>query len=440
MMKRSVVLVASALFLACSSADTTARPTISPTVTIANQTRVSSAPSGPFVSVLDSLELRVTPDNGDPVVIGQRLGGYRTTATLQPAFPPGNTSFTANVFSNARLTVFTGSVTQLITSDVLSLIINVAATRPVLLVAPDTARTATVTSTQFSVYNAGTGTLTWNLAGVDTAFTRCGAPCTFTPSSGSVAAGQTATVRVSVPTNFPSRLFSFVIHSAEGNVTARWQYSSSPIIAVSVTPSASLHNIGQAFGLTANVQVSGNPSSTVSWSSSSNGVALVSASGVVTGTGRGSAIVTATSTADTAKRASADIRVYDSTAANAAWTMAQPAQPDTVRRDDPSHPAVTLRAQSAGGGAAPFSNVEFWVRPGSIGAWRRIGQSGAAVDTVDASGNRVWAWSFTWNPDATDAPFTNPSTVGLSAMAIGIGAGGSVTATGVNPNVFVRVP
>ena len=61
--------------------------------------------------------------------------------------------------------------------------------RPVLLVAPDTARTNTVTSAQLSVYNAGSGTLSWNLASTDTAFTRCGAQCSFAPSSGSVAAG-----------------------------------------------------------------------------------------------------------------------------------------------------------------------------------------------------------------------------------------------------------
>ncbi len=316
----------------------------------------------------------------------------------------------------------------------------IAATRPVLLVAPDTLRTTTVTSGQFSVYNAGTGTLSWSVVSRDTAFTRCGAQCTITPSSGSVAAGATTMVRVAVPTNFPTRLFSFGIQSTEGNVTARWQYSASPITAVSVQPTASLHHIGQAFTLTPIVQASGTAATTVSWASSSNAIAIVNPSGVVTGTGRGSAVVTATSTADTAKRATADIRVYDSTAANASWMMAQPSVADTVRRDDPSRPTVILRAHAAGGGAAPFSNVEFWVRPGSIGPWRRIGQSAAPVDTVDTLGNRVWAWSFTWNPDATDAPFTNPSTIGLSAMAVGIGSGGQVSATGVNPNVFVRVP
>jgi len=439
-MKRFALLIACASSVACSSAETSTPSSARPNIVIANNTRVGNAPSGPFVSVLDSIELRVAPEHGDLMVLGQRLGGYRTTATLQPSFPPGNTSFTANVISNAKMTVFTGTTQQLITSDILSLVVSITATRPVLLVAPDTLRSSTVTSGQFAVYNAGTGTLSWSVVSRDTAFTRCGTQCTITPSSGTVAAGGTTMVRVTVPTNFPSRLFSFGIQSAEGGVTARWQYSSSPIIAVSVQPTASLHHIGQPFALTPSVQVSGTAPSTVSWSSSSNGIAIVSSSGTVTGTGRGSAVVTATSTADTAKRAAVDVRVYDSTAANASWAMVQPSVADTVRRDDPSRPTVTLRAHAAGGSATPFSNVEFWVRPGSIGAWRRIGQSSAAVDTVDVSGNRVWAWSFTWNPDATDAPFTNPSTIGLSAMAVGIGSGGQVTATSVNPNVFVRVP
>lgn len=439
-MKRTLFLAAGMFSLACSSNDAGAPTSMRPSITIANQTRTTAAPSGPFVSVLDSIELRVTSERGGLVMLGQRLGGYRTTATLQPEFPPGNTSFTANVISNNRTTVFTGTVSQLITTDILSLIVPIAATRPVLLVAPDTARTTTVTSAQFQIYNAGTGTLNWSVISRDTAFTRCGAQCTITPSSGTVAPAATTIVRATVPANFPSRLFAFGIQSAEGNVTARWQYSASPITAVSIQPAASLHNIGQAFGLTSSVQITGTASSTVSWSSSSTSIAAVNSAGNVTGVARGVATITATSTADTAKRATAAIRVYDSTAANTSWTMAQPAQPDTVRRDDASKPTVTLRAEASGSQSAPFTTVEFWVRPGSLGPWRRIGVSTTGVDTVDGSGNRVWAWSFTWNPDATDAPFTNPSTVGLSAMAVGISASGQVSATAVNPNVFVRVP
>ncbi|HEY9229019.1 MAG TPA: Ig-like domain-containing protein [Gemmatimonadaceae bacterium] len=440
--KRGICL--SALLMACSSVGNDAPRTISPTIILTRESTGAPPPAGAFVSVLDSIELRVTTENGAEVArLGQHIGGYRTTAILQPSFPPGNITFTAEVFSNAKVGVFFGTATQLITSDVASLPLAVTAKQPVLLVAPDTARTSTVTTTQLSVYNAGAGVLIWNIAATDTAFTRCGAQCTLSPTSGSLPAGQTATVRLSVPTNFPTRLFSFVFHSTEGNVTAFWQYGVSPVTSVTVQPTASLHKIGQSFPLTASVQASGGTSTAVSWSSSNTAAATVSSAGVVTGVSARATTVIAASVADSAKKASADVRVYDSTTVNAGFVLAQPAGPDTLRRDDTSagsHSSVVLTARVSAAGAAPFSAVEFWMRPGSSGPWRRVGTSSTSVETTDAGGGHAWAWSYTWNPDATDSPFTNPSTTGVSILAIGITPTGQTTATPPNGNVSVRVP
>ena len=434
---------------ACSSVnDGAPQRTITPTIVLTNESRSSTPPpSGPAVSVLDSVELRITPENGDKIApMGRHLFRYNTTATLQPSFPPGNVTFAADVFSNGHVSVFSGSVSQLITSDVLSVVLRVTATRPVLLMVPDTSKTSTVTNTQFTVYNAGVGSLDWSITTIDTAFTRCGAACTITPSSGSVAPGATATLRASVPANFPSRSFTFVIRSAEGSVAVNWQYGSSAITSVAIQPTASLHNIGQAFTLTPSVVSTGTPSTAVSWTSSNPGVATVSGAGSVTGASPGIATVTATSVADTSKKATADIRVYDSTVTVATWAMVQSAVPDTVRRDDTSagsRSTLTLTAQATGtlgAGASPFSAVEFWVRPGSVGPWKRIGQATTPVVGTDSMGSRSLSWSYAWNPDATDAPFINPSTTGMSILAIAIQPNGQTMATPVNHNVFVRVP
>jgi Bacterial Ig-like domain (group 2) len=439
-------LIGAVMLVACSSAENGAPATVRPTIVLANDSRASSAPPGPWVSILDSIDLRVTAENGDQIPIGRHLSRYNTTATLQLAFSPGNTTFAAQVLSNSRVSVFSGTMMQLITSDVLSLVLNVVATRPVLLMVPDTAKTSTITTTQFSVYNAGVGSLDWNVASTDTAFTRCGAQCTITPASGSVAAGATATLRVSVPTNFPSRVFSFVVKSAEGDVTVNWQYSASPVTGVTLQPTASLHNLGQAFTLTPSVQPAGTTSSAVGWTSSNAAVATVNATGVVTGVSRGVATVTAAAIVDTTKKASADIRVYDSTVTNASWGLVQSAVPDTIRRDDTSagsRSTLVLTAQAVGAfaaGTSPFTVVEFWVRPGSIGPWKRVGQTAAGVASTDQSGARVWSWSYSWDPDATDAPFINPSTTGMSVLALGIDASGLTVATPVNHDVYVRVP
>ena len=166
----------------------------------------------------------------------------------------------------------------------------------------------------------------------------------------------------------------------------------------------------------------------------------------MTGVSRGVATVTATSVVDTSKKATADIRVYDSTATVATWAIMQSAVPDTVRRDDTSpgsRSTLVLTARASGTLAtatSPFTVVEFWVRPGSVGPWRRIGQTSAGVETTDPMAGHVWSWSYTWNPDATDAPFINPSTTGMSVLAVGIAPAGVTTATAVDHDVFVRVP
>ena len=105
---------------------------------------------------------------------------------------------------------------------------------------------------------------------MDTAFTRCGAQCTISPTSGSVAANSTQIVRVTVPTNFPSRMFAFGIKSAEGSVTVNWQYSASAVTGVTISPTASLHNLAQSFTLTPAVQTTVAGTSSVGWSTSNS--------------------------------------------------------------------------------------------------------------------------------------------------------------------------
>lgn len=431
----------------CASDDRGGVPRrISPTISLVNSSAASSAPAGAWVSVLDSIDLRVVAENGEAFSLGRHLSRYNTTATLQVAFPPGNTTFTAQVLTNGRVSAFSGTTTQLITSDVLSLVLKVDATRPVLMMLPDTAKTSTITSTQFTVRNAGTGTLSWSIVGIDTAFTRCGSQCTISQTSGSLAAAATATIRLSVPTNFPTRTFSFVLRSAEGDVTVYWQYNASPVTGVTLQPTASLHNLAQSFTITPTVQTSGSGPPSVGWATGNSAIATVTSNGSVSGVSRGFTTVTATSVADTSKKAIADIRVYDSTATSSAWALVPSAAPDTIRRDDTSpgsRSTLVMTAQAAGAlaaSSAPFSVVEFWVRPGSIGPWRRVGQSTAALQGADQSGGRTWSWSFTWDPDASDAPFINPSTTGMSVLALGITPSGLTMTTPVNHEVYVRVP
>ena len=81
------------------------------------------------------------------------------------------------------------------------------------------------------------------------------------------------------------------------------------VLSVTVTPATATIEVGQEVALTAQVQVQGNASTAVTWTSSDTAVATVDANGVVRGVAPGQAIIRATSVADNTKFGQATITV-----------------------------------------------------------------------------------------------------------------------------------
>jgi hypothetical protein len=81
------------------------------------------------------------------------------------------------------------------------------------------------------------------------------------------------------------------------------------VLSVTVTPATATIEVGQQVALTAQVQVTGNASTAVTWSSSNTAVATVDANGVVRGVAPGQAVIRATSVADNTKFGQATITV-----------------------------------------------------------------------------------------------------------------------------------
>jgi hypothetical protein len=81
------------------------------------------------------------------------------------------------------------------------------------------------------------------------------------------------------------------------------------VLSVTVTPATATIEVGQQVALTAQVQVTGNASTAVTWSSSDTAVATVDANGVVRGVAPGQAVIRATSVADSTKFGQATITV-----------------------------------------------------------------------------------------------------------------------------------
>jgi hypothetical protein len=81
------------------------------------------------------------------------------------------------------------------------------------------------------------------------------------------------------------------------------------VLSVTVTPATATIEVGQQVALTAQVQVMGNASTAVTWSSTDPSVATVDSNGVVRGVAPGQAVIRATSVADNTKFGQATITV-----------------------------------------------------------------------------------------------------------------------------------
>jgi Bacterial Ig-like domain (group 2) len=258
-------------------------------------------------------------------------------------------------------------------------------------------------------------------------------------------------MRISIPSAppFSSRVYTFTLRSAEGDVAVQWQLSASPVAAVAVSSTDVLLQVKQSEQLASTVQINGTASRAVVWSTSNSRVATVSTAGAATGVSPGLATITATSAVDATKSATALVRVFDpSQQLPFAWRVTDPVRPIIVRRDASGIQSVTLQATAQGTappGVAPTifpnpmsSRVEFWVqRPGS--PWRLVSQTSSPPPNNPVPGGG-WSFSTVWNPDATNAPFPNPSSNRLTLIAIGITTNFAVYPTPTDTSITVTVP
>lgn len=419
------------------------------TVVLANVAQQESgAIAPPFVSVVDSVHLVVTSPSGATLFTGgQRLERNQMSVSLPVELSGDAARFKAQILSSNRTVLFEGDTTVTFEPNDFTVVVPMPARLPVLVATPDTARAvfdSAVTRGVLAVHNRGSGSLAWSVV-VDAAFAQCGPACRVTPSGGTIAAGKSDTMRISIPSvpPFAGRVFSFVLRSSQGDVSVQWQLAPSPVVSVALSSTDVLLLVRQSQQLASTVLVNGTTSKAVLWSTSNANVATVSASGVTTGVSPGLATITATSAVDSTKKATALVRVFNPAQTFPfRWTITDPAQPVTVRRDDavPGIHSVTLRAagiaQTVPFPMATISRAEFWFQlPGAD--WFFAGQISSALP--DTSG-RGWAYSMSWNPQGPDGRFANPSTNRLNLVAIAISTAGVVYATPLSTNLTVSVP
>jgi hypothetical protein len=201
---------------------------------------------------------------------------------------------------------------------------------------------------------------------------------------------------------------------------------SPPVVySIVMIPERALVAVGQTMQASATVQASPGTSTVVLWFSSNISIASACANGVFTGVSAGNTQIWAVSQADPSQQDFSWLYVYNPLAPPPFdWTMTEPSTFVTVHRDDPNAGEVTLVATAVGPTAifSPFSSMpEFWIRePG--GPWRLL--PGVLNVTVNDNGtNRTISYSKVWNPNATTAPFANPSTTPIEVIAVGLRSG-----------------
>jgi hypothetical protein len=394
---------------------------------------------GPFVSVIDSVDFRVSAGGESKGHVGRRLSRYKTIDSVSFTVPEGSVTFDVQVFSSLGMVLYTGSQTSNVSGTTTRVTVPLTASRPVLVVAPDTIRSSGPQTASFVVYNAGASSMSWSLSGTSPLIASCAGACTHSTIV-PVPALQTNSFAVTVPPPFASAVVYYDLSTPEGTVRVVWDYTAPVVSSVVVTPTASLVSVGGTTTLGAQVNSNGG-STAVTWTPTSAAIATISASGFVTGVSTGSTMMTAASQVNPTRRDSALVRVH--TPFVGSWSISAPAATDTVHRDGPAGSLTKLLSAVTSGPTAvyvnPFSNAEFWGRPIGGTTWVRLGASPAAAVT-DNGVTRTYTYNLTWNPDVSTASFANPSSTRLEVIAVGITAAGAVRSAPLNTNLWVVVP
>jgi hypothetical protein len=193
-------------------------------------TSTAAAPSGvvdpPFVSVIDSVHLVVTPAGGGVLTYGKHVSRSEKSIAFDVQLDRGTFRFLVSVLSKSGSVLFVGDTTVVIDSDQFSLNLLVTPRRPVMVISPDTTITAfddgKSAIARATVHNRGLDSLSWRLSSSPAVITSC-AQCDVVPDSGRVGAGGSQVLTFRVPSTFAPQVLCFTLGSAEGAAPVCWR-------------------------------------------------------------------------------------------------------------------------------------------------------------------------------------------------------------------------
>lgn len=163
-MWRRIILL-SALACACKADHLTRASRHSVTITLSH---ASAAPvPNPYVSVVDSVAITVTPAVGQVIRGGARVDRRQSRLVLSLAVPEGMATIEAVVLSTNRSRLYIGSRSFDIVADGYLDSIPLTAQMPVMLVSPDTVvvsvKSPAYAQATLMLYNRGISNLQWTI-------------------------------------------------------------------------------------------------------------------------------------------------------------------------------------------------------------------------------------------------------------------------------------
>jgi hypothetical protein len=181
----------------------------------------------PFVSVIDSVHLVVTPaGGGGALVYGKHVPRSEKSISLEVELDPGTFGFSVSVLSKNGSVLFAGDATVVIARDQRSLNLLVAPRTPVMVISPDTTITALDDGksaiARATIHNRGLDSLSWRVSSSPSAIKSC-PECNAVPDSGRVAAGSSQVLTFLVPNTFPPQVLCFTLSSAQGDAPVCWR-------------------------------------------------------------------------------------------------------------------------------------------------------------------------------------------------------------------------
>jgi len=194
---------------------------------VLNSAKTNSAnePHQLAVSVIDSIMLQIKPTNAEPQILGQKLTGKEQFINFPIKVKPGQTEFSASIFSNNGQKIYAGQVTSDLQRDGFQVNLLLESVQAVMEIFPDTLTVPYEPGgNKIRIRNRGKAELKWRgkIVGLNNDCTNC---LFLEPDTGSVTSNDSMLVQLLFEWSQPGNIFNIIFESDVGHAEIFVEYT-----------------------------------------------------------------------------------------------------------------------------------------------------------------------------------------------------------------------